>query len=97
MPIVAPEQLKKMEQDQFTIKKVLGGWKGPLLEHVYDDRSECWRENIAEAERRRLERDGKNIHMQTPSQVKAFQIKQREQLEKKKRAELAAEMANQNK
>ena len=97
MPIVAPEQLEKLKEDANTIKEVLGGYKGPYLPHVYDNRQEALRENIKEAERLRLKAKGLNMHAQTPEQVKAFEARKKETTALKQRAALAGEMANQNK
>ena len=97
MPIVDPKEIERIKIDQNTIKAVLGGFQGPYLPHVYDNRTEAWKENIAEAERQRLAKVGKNIHMQTPEQVKAFEARKKESEERKKKAAYAAEMIVQNK
>ena len=97
MPIVTADQIEKMKKEQATIKRVLGGFQGPWLPHVYDNRTECWKENIAEVERLRLAKDGKNGQMQTPEQVKAFEARKKVSEDRKRKAELAAEMAFQNK
>lgn len=97
MPVVAPEQIAKMKEEQNTIREVLGGYQGPYLPHVYDNRTECLRANILEAERLRLAKEGKNIHAQTPAQVKAFEARRKEVMDKKRKAELATEMLNQAK
>lgn len=97
MPIVPTEQIAKMKEEQNTIQEVLGGYKGPYLPHVYDNRSECLRANVQEAERQRLAKEGKNIHAQTPEQEKAFKLRQKEAMDKKRKAELATEMLAQAK
>jgi len=97
MPIVPVEEIKKMKTSQNTIEEVLGGFKGQFLPHVYDNRSEALRANILEAERIRLAREGKNINMQTPEQVKAYEARKKVSTEKKLKAEMAAEIALQNK
>jgi len=96
MPIVDPKEIERIQEEQATIKEVPGGYKGPYLPHVYDSRSECWRENIKEAERRRLEKDGRDINGQTADQRKAFEIKKKKSEEIKRKAEVAAEMVAQN-
>lgn len=97
MAIVDPNQIEKLKQEQATIQEVPGGFKGPHLPHVYDNRSECWRENILEAERKRLAAEGRDINGQTKDQIADFQRRRKVQLETKRKAELAAEMASQNK
>lgn len=97
MPIVAPEQIEKLKVASNTIEQVVGGYKGPYLPHVYDNRSEALRENCLEADRLRLAKVGKNINGQTPEQVKAYEARKKVALDKKAKAEMAAEVYAQNK
>src|SRR3990167_10378133 len=97
MPIVTPEQIAKIKEEGNTIKKVPGGFMGNYLPHVYDNRSEALRVNVLEADRLRLAKEGRNINMQTPEQVKAYEARKKISDKKKLKAEMAAEIAVQNK
>jgi len=96
MPIVDPKEIEKIIVAKNTIEEVPGGFKGNYLPHVYDNRSEALRENVLEADRIRLSKEGKNIHGQTPEQVKAYESRKKVALDKKAKAEMAAEIAVQN-
>lgn len=73
------------------------GFKGPWLPDWYDDRMEMMRENQRELNRIRCEKLGLNEHGQTKEQQKAFEKRKAVAEEKKRKAELAAEIAVQNK
>ena|SRR3990167_1445130 len=97
MPIVKPDEIEKLKTERNTIREVLGGFQGPYLPHVYDNRSEALRENCLEADRQRLAKEGKNINMQTPAQEKAYAVRKEESEKRKQKAAYAAEMMLQNK
>jgi len=72
-------------------------YKGPFLDFWYDNYTECLRENSAENRRQVHKAFGLNEMAQTPEQEKAFKKKLAVAAQKKEKAELAAEMALQNK
>lgn len=72
-------------------------YKGPHLPDWYDNYNEMLKENQWAKRKQDYAREGKNEHGQTPEQEKEFKKRQAVQLERKKKAELAAEIAVQNK
>ena len=73
------------------------GWKGPWLPDWYDNYQECLKENQWAKRKLDYSKEGKNEHGQTPEQEKEFKKRQAVQLDRKRKAELAAEMSAQNK
>jgi len=66
-----------------------GFFKGPWLDDVYDNRSECWRDNIAAKRNKDRAEAGQNEQGQTPEQEKDF----RKRLQRAKEVERAGEIA----
>ena len=93
--------LKEMEQSGIEIRKDRYGnsigYKGPWLPDWYDNYTEMLREN-QKARRIALNTEaGLNEHAQTKEQADAFKKRQKLAEDRKRKAELAAEMAFQNK
>lgn len=102
MSIIDPRLLKEMEMGGgIEIKRNLQGiavaYKGQFLPDWYDNYMECHRDNQNENRRLSLAKEGKNFHGQTPEQEKAFNKRLALAKQRKEKAELAAEMALQNK
>ncbi len=93
------EDIKKMKVEQATIIQDPPGvfWSTFFPDEKYDNPKEAWYSAIRKREASLLKSQGRNINGQTPEQVKAFEEKKRVQEERKRKAELAAEMAYQNK
>lgn len=71
--------------------------KGPWLNVWYDDYTECLRENTKIRRLKLAHERGLNGQFQTPEQEASFKARMAESKKKKERAEIAAEMATQNK
>ena len=99
MPKLTEEDIKKMKVQTATIIEDPPGvfYSTFFPQDKYDDKKEAWYQAIEKREKMKLEANGLNIHGQTPKQVKEFESRKRVQEEKKRKAELAAEMAYQNK
>ena len=100
MSKVDESQFKLMEKNDPRIeRKNINGmtyFKGPWLPDWYDNYVEMLKENQS-ARRIKLQRDaGLNDQGQTPDQEKAFLKKKAVQEDRRKKAELAAEMVKQN-
>ena len=100
MAQIDPKEFEKLEKSQPGIeRRTVNGFtyfKGPWLENWFDDYTEMLRENqkakrIADHKKNGLNEDG-----QTPEQARDFEKRKKLALEKKKKAEIAAEMALQN-
>ena len=78
-------------------------WAGPWLKDKegnpiwFDDRTECQFANTNFKRIKTNEEHGLNAQGQTPDQEKSFNAKKKETEVKKRKAEMAAEMALQNK
>lgn len=94
MPKLTEEDLKrkKAELAQVVYNEELGGWKGPWLPDYYDNRKECWRENIAFKRVQERKAAGQNEHGQTPEQEKAFKARLERAKLIKEKAEVAEQM-----
>lgn len=102
MSIIDPRLLTQIEKGGgIEIKRNLQGlpvaYKGPHLPDWYDNYMECLKDNQNENRRLSLAKEGKNFHMQTPEQEKAFNKRVLIAKQRKEKAELAAEMAFQSK
>lgn len=102
MSIIDPKLLKQIEiGGGIEIKRNLQGlpvaYKGPHLPDWYDNYMECLKDNQNENRKVMLAKEGKNFQMQTPEQEKAFNKRLALSKQRKEKAELAAEMALQNK
>lgn len=102
MPQIDPEIVKQMRNTTYKIEAVqignMIGFKGPWLPDAYfDSWSEALRENQKEKARLDQKKEGVNETWQTPEQEKAFEKKKKIQLDRQRKAELAATMASQNK
>ena len=100
MPKIDESQFKTMVRDDPRIeRKIVNGFpyfKGPWLPDWYDNYVEMLRDN-QNVRRIKLQKDmGLNEHAQTPEQEKAFFKKKAVQEDRRKKAELAAEMVKQN-
>lgn len=105
MALIDPEVLKKVEEGT-TIQEVRSadgklviGYKGRFCKYpdgtpkVYDNFTECLRENSKQNRIDILKSEGKNEHGQTPDQVKEFLARQKRQLAVKEKADLALSAA----
>ena len=93
MSEVDPKVLEESKKTQATLIEVAPGvWKGPWLETLYDNRSECWRANIRESELRKKRAAGLNEQGQTPEEAAKFKEDLKQAEEMKKRAKLAEQM-----
>ena len=92
------EDIEKMKVEQATIVEDPPGvfWSTFFPNDKYDDRKEAWYAAINKRQTSLLEKNGRNVQGQTPDQVKAFEARKKVQEEKKRKAEMAAEMALQN-
>lgn len=101
MAKIDPEVVKRMQSTSCKIVAIqignMIGFKGPWLPDHYESFSEALRENAAELARQEQKKLGLNAGWQTPEQEKAFKERKKAQTERQKKAELAAEMANQTK
>lgn len=98
MAKVDPKVLEEMEVEQATIVEVKPGiFKGPWLPSLYDNRSECWRDNIAERNRKVNEEQGLNKWGQTPDQEKALKERVKVAEKIKEKAKIAEQMVLQAK
>ena len=94
MAIVDPEMLKKIQHGSTIIqfKDPAGavlGYQGRFLKSVFDNYTECLRENAKEREQQEFKKLGLNQHGQTKEQAKAFEDRKKVQQAKKEKAELA--------
>lgn len=100
MAEIDPKSFEKMEKaDSGIQRKVVNGFtyfKGPWLEAWFDDYTEMLRRNQDEKRKQDHRKAGLNEFAQTPEQEKEFNKRKAVQAERKKKAELAAEMAIQN-
>lgn len=101
MAMIDPKLVAQMKNTVCKIEAVpvgnMIGFKGPWLDGVFESFSEALRENQKELARRQQKEMGLNETWQSPEEAKAFEKKKRVALERQKKAELAAEMALQNK
>lgn len=101
MAKIDPKDLEVMEKQGVEIKKdTLGNvlaYKGPWLPDWYDDRMEMMRDNQKELNRQKCAKLGLNEHGQTKEQQESFKKRKAVSEEKKRKAEIAAEMAIQSK
>lgn len=94
---VDPSVLEKLEKEESTIKEIKPGiFQGPWLPYLYDNRSECWRENIAERNRQLTEKAGLNRWGQTPEQQKTMSERVKKSTEIKEKAAVAEQMLKNN-
>ena len=100
MAKVDEAQFRAMVKDDPRIeRKVVNGFtyfKGPWLPEWYDNYIEMLKENQNARRIKILKDGGFNEHGQTPDQEKAFFKKKAVQDDRRKKAELAAEMVKQN-
>ena len=94
MPIVGPEILERIKQGTTIIhfkdpNGTVLGYQGRFLKSVFDNYTECLRENAKEREQQEFKKLGLNQHGQTKEQAKAFEDRKKVQQAKKEKAELA--------
>lgn len=94
MGVIDPSVLeRKMAGNQLVeVKNAQGvtiGWKGPFVESVYDNMTECLRDNQNARRIQEAKSRGLNEHGQTKEQEAEFKKKQKEQLARKERADMA--------
>lgn len=101
MAKIDPKDLEFAAQQGIEMKKdnngAVIGYKGPWLPHWYDNYTEMLRENQNELRIQRQTKAGLNAHAQTPEQAKEFEKRKKVAMVRKEKAEMAAEMAFQNK
>ena len=99
MAKLSKEDIDKMTVEQATIIEDPPGVFSSTYfpDEKYDDRREAWYNAIKKRSDAALALEGRNIHGQTPEQVRAFEARKKVQEERKRKAELAAEMALQYK
>lgn len=98
MSEIDPKAVEQMKIKDAGIRQVHPGvFEGPHLKgKFYDNYTECLYANINYARERKLKMAGLNDQGQTPEQAKAFERRKKASDEKKRKAEVAAEMAVQN-
>lgn len=102
MAMINKDVVEKMKNAVCKIKAVqIGGtvgFVGPWLpDNYYDSFIECHTENQKELSRQEAKKAACNETWQTPQQEEAFNKRRKVQADRRKKAELAAEMATQNK
>lgn len=95
MAKVSQEEYDKMKIDSSRrIEEVAPGvFKGPWLPDLYDNRTECWRENMEFLEKKERREAGQNESGRTVEEEKVYQQKRKVQLEKKRQSELLEQAA----
>lgn len=98
MAKVSQEELEKQKLKMATLEEVAPGyWKGPWLEDIYDNRTECWRDNQTELRNRKLKEQGLNEHGQTKEQQVKYQQRLKLAEQNREKAKILEEMMLQNK
>lgn len=95
---LSEEDIQKMQVQTATVTEDPPGvfWHNQYPQDKFDNRKEAWYNAITKNEAKRLEAAGLDNNGQTPTQKKVMEAKRKVQEERKRKAELAAEMASQN-
>ena len=98
MPEISPEVLAEVEKQQAAIIEIKRGvFKGPWLETMYDNRSECYHANMRELNRVQMLKQGKNEWGQTKEQQDAMAARRMEHEKIKDRARIAEQITENTK
>lgn len=102
MPKIDPEELKQIERGTIIqeIKNANGlviGYKGRFLPDVYDNYTECLRENARASEVAELKKRGLNEHGQTKDQAEKFARRVMRSQQIKEKADVALAMTEKTK
>lgn len=98
MSEVSQDALKLAQKEDHGIKEVNPGiWRGPWRKEMYDNYTECLKENQDTLRIRELKAEGLNSQGQTKEQEGDFNNRKAEATDKKERAAVLSEAALSNK